>query len=489
MVDYDFTFETKSKQRTDVILAGELNLVELNNVQKERLLKLEAEIKAKNTQKDKNAQKNKALAESTGIPENLVNMNVVNIAIMLGLVKSQAIRDGREKDPGSLLSMLLTDDDYVTKKVSFANIPFYFKHHQNKVTEKEKLQYSSEVVTKECENFVTWITPILQNAKQYLNKYIVFEPKDNGIEAFANETITVANDLIEGIVEEIDDPEEMKTLINTLSIVRFYALGPLNYASYEKMVTSHYQLLSRLELDNHDNYFSFFDNRIVRSPSFRKRKPESLDSTIFRLSIECKMKCFAREQQLVTFNVSDTINRCCLPSLIYLDVRDVVKYGLLGPYQNNSVAYIDITDYNSEWSFYVLKKIKDDVRMWVLDHSLVNMTKMLRRELTEYLISLFKSWYPSAKFIPWSNDPMADVYDTLTRNLLFVNGLEFAPFLKYLIIKESMLIPTELDVFNTREYVKEPRQEYLQHPATVFSSMFKGNNATAIKFFRERFEQ
>jgi hypothetical protein len=444
-------FKKKSEDRTEQLLAREHKLVELTKEQKIKLEKLEKELQAKANYKAKTALQNKKRSETTGIPESLAGMDVINIAMLIGLIKSKAVRDGKEKDNGSLIDLFLGNTDKVIekRKVNFKNIPFYFKHHPQKVLEEEKLEYTSEIVRQECEFMNMEIQQHIETTKKIIGKRVVFSPKSNSIDEVVKEGILIINDLIEGVIEELEEgtSDEIDSLLTTIMIVRNELFGLMNIFSYKKLVLKHVDFLTQINF-NPGQYISSLDAVLIMHPIYKNK---DLIPNVPKVVLESRLRCFTRDPKLEPINLGNIAKHCCCPSLVFLPVEEVLHYGLVGPYNNNPVTYMDI----SPWNFYILKEVRDDVRMWVLDPDLMYFIKTLRKYLVDYLLGTFRTFYLDSygDHIYRSSCLKNYIFRTLARSLVFVSSKKFASFIRSFITKKSILVPTELDVFNTQEKV------------------------------------
>ena len=116
--------------------------LELSEEQKIKLQKLEIEMSQKKAQQEKTA-------SSTGIPVDIVGLDVVKIGIMLGLIKNKDLFENNVKTK-SLLQILMGEDTDLPK----ATCPPGYYRSLLSITEKEKTEYIQHHVYVQSKFFV-----------------------------------------------------------------------------------------------------------------------------------------------------------------------------------------------------------------------------------------------------------------------------------------------------------------------------------------------
>lgn len=453
--------------------------VELSPEQKQKLEKLENEIKVK---EDAKVQGRKT-AEKTGIPENVATLDVVKIAMMLGLVKSKAVRDGLEKDSSvSLLDMFLGKNVkqplYEKRTVNFSSVPPSFHHCEKRVLEEEKLEIISTRVKDECEKMTEGVKSIIEKYKEFLKTKLMFHPENDTIDAFKKEGVSVVNDLIDGVIEDAEDQQERNDILELIAFVRNHLIGFLPIENYKNMVLSHVKMMENIGMceDEILTFLSPLDAHIILFPNFQHIPPQQ-SSNQSKILLDVQIRCFTKNPQTQSVDVENIRGELCKPSLAFISVQDVLKYGLIGPYNNNSIGYLETAETSS---FYLLKEIKNDIRLWVVDPFLEKTLEQIRLMLTEYLSATFITFYREVfgdnvfrmDFLASPMHKIAPIFNTLLSNILFVNSPRLDHYVRRMIQVASPIIPTELDMFNGQKYLgkKQPNIDY--YPEKVIQSLF-----------------
>ena len=471
-MDYIQIYKVKSDSRTREYLKEHYPvLVELSGVQKEKLKKLEVEL----TNKDKEGKKT---AEKTGIPENIATLDVVKIAMMLGLIKSKAIRDGKEPDKTfSILDLFKPQaaPKYEKRSVNFKEIPFYFSHSSDMILEEEKLAIISKKVKDECEHMAKSMALVIKSYKEFLSKKMVFTIDQDNIESFKHEAISIINDLIDDI---FDDGEGLDEILELISILRNHLLGIIPMKSYKKLVKSHIALMRKLDLDNSKilSYLSGIDALLVVYENFHLLESFQHEKMFLYIQI----RCFTKDQHIQKFSPLEIESELCIPSLVFIHAQDVIQYGLIGPYNNNSIGYL-------KGNFYILKEIKNDVRLWVIDNNLTKTTDWLRKVVSGYIVSAFKTLYVGTyKDNVFRKDFLRGhkYFHMLIVNLLFLNSARLNIFLRNMLQKYSTIIPTEIDMFNSHKQTIAPESEHFSNIKTI-SLLFDNYDEEGFKSFLE----
>lgn len=412
-------------------------LVELSGTQKDKLKKLEIELANREIE-------GRRVAEKTGIPENIAALDVVKIAMMLGLVKSKTIREGKEPDKTfSILDLFKTHrPKYEKRLVDFKGIPFYFNHSPVRILEEEKLDMVSKKVREECSRMTDSIALVVRSHVEFLNKRLVFECADDRLESFRREAISIINDLVDDLVE-LDDPEEIDEVLVLMDTVRNHLTGLIPIDSYRRIIKSHVRLMKNLGLAREEisRHLSPIEAFLILFDGFDNRRVRDADGLFL---LELQIRCFAKEQCMRPFDPVQAQVEICTPALVFVNAQDAIQYGLIGPYGNNSIGYANN-------AFYLLKEIKNDVRMWVVDDRLDKTTEWLRRVVSDYIVATFRTVYACIYGdCAFRKDLLAGrkYFHVAITNLLFVHSPRLPVFLKHVLQKYSPIVATELDVFN-----------------------------------------
>ena len=464
-------FTRESEARLKLVLSRAETLVELTDEQRDKLSRLEKEVEAKN----KKLTKARATEADTGIPANIAIMDVISIASMLGLVKSAAVRK-TETETGvksaSLLDVFLKKAPvYVKRRVDFSRIPFYFNHAGKKILEEERLSMVAEKSTRFLSAIRDLITSELVDRKRRVNETVVFTPERDDLDEYKTRLIEAVNDELECVAEEDLDDDDLRTILTNLSTLRNCALGVLTIDEYTDMVLMHARavmsLAPRGRLAPLD-FLSSIDARLILYPGFESRPISRLDASRFNLVF---LASKARKRATyVPYSAKDFFASIQTPALAYASVFDIVANELVNPHGTSSVVHLETG--RGYVSFYILKEIRDDVRLWVIDPRLSTLIGKTRVKLLTYLRSAFKTFYHA--FYGTTRFTRFDDYNlvSLMKNLFYTASSSFGDDLRSTLMSNSTLIPTELDVLNS---IEGPRDaDIVYNLKTMVTSLFDG---------------
>lgn len=450
-MDFIQTYKDKSDSRTREYLKNNHGtLVELSSSQKEKLKKLTMELAKKEID-------GKKVAEKTGIPENIAALDVVKIAMMMGLVKSKRVREGMEPDKTFSLMDLFKSQEvkYEKRIVDFKDIPFQFSHSPVRIFEEKRLEIITKRVKEECSKMTDFVSRIVKSHVTFLNTRMVFNCENNSLESFRREAINILNDHVESLVELSEDDrmnneqkkDEIDEILLLMNTVRNHLFGFFPVESYTSLILSHVRLMKKLGVEQSAifNNLSPIESFLIQFKGFNRRIVRDSEG-LFKL--ELQIRSFSKDQRMRPFEPSEIQTHLCSPALLFVHVQDVVQLGLIGPFNSNSIGY------SVNGNYYLLKEIKYDVRMWVVDEGLKQTKQWIRQVITEYLTNVFKNVYRRVfgdnEFRSGFLKGRKYFYVALV-NLLFVNSSRLSIFLTHLLQKYSPLIPTELDVFNSQK--------------------------------------
>lgn len=415
--------------------------MELTVIQKEKLKKLEQEIVEKHEYDKKNHIRKQESSQRTGIPYSLIDMDVIKIGTMLGLLG--------EKKSSSLLNMFLNDDEEDKFSPHFQNSP-------QCILEIEKIEYQKKLVEKTCTSFANFLATMIKDETANIEKFILISLETANIKNF----ISVCVENMEIILDEITDDED--EMLCTLSTIRNALLGALTICEYKTLVSQQINILKTKNISTEKilTHLSWNDDRI----SLYLNKKGTYDEG-FRFLRELYIRSCTKSPELKRFNFNETMNQCCVPSLMSISVKEVINFGLVGPYSNNSIGFLNIND--EPWSFFIIQKIlPGGTRLWVLDYKLEKITEKIRISILNYQTQLFKVFYQACfgdnKFREnfWEST-QTDVFKNMFQNFSFLSDLEsFHKFITSIILEKSCLIPTQYDFFNC---LKKPTN----HPIIV----------------------
>jgi hypothetical protein len=226
----------------------------------------------------------------------------------------------------------------------------------------------------------------------------------------------------------------------------------------KKAGKAHARILGHLSVN--DVRLSLYNGCLTQT-----KGPLTPDDSI-RLSREIELRCYMKAPELKPFNFDDIVRHCCIPSLVCVPMNEVIEKGLIGPYRNNSIGYLNIGTQKTPWSFYNLKSINPDgARLWVLDNKLWVLTDNMISTMTAYMIKIFRTFYREyygnnafkTGFWTASHNKHYDAFMNMMNNLsLISNHVMFHNFLMMVLMQGSPLIPTDYDFFNHIVYYDFP---------------------------------
>jgi len=448
----------------------------LTHEQKEKLQKLEKEIQLKHEYEIKSLPRKEASSKATGIPIDIIDMDVIKIGTLLGLIKKKSILEGKEANTTSSLLDLFIGSDDTTKIIDYSNIPPHYRNTQQKVSESEKIEYHQQFVQQQCNYFSEITMNTIKTQLNLIQKYISINLEELTISNF----VTIVTDNMDVVFEELLETDDEVSqndleLWTVLSVLRNSLLGPLNICEYKKIIVD--QIVSLREHKkphkNILNHLSLIEARLILYPNgLNILKGPLCNNDFTKLINELQFRTYTKNPKLQPFDVEDILKQCCTPSLLNLPLDIVVKISLLNPYMNNSIGYLNNLPKSQKikgdpppWSFYVLKSINSDgSRLWVLDYKIKTFSKIFIKFVTQYLIEIFRTFYrdffDTNDYIPnfyhQTITTHFDVFLNIIKNIVFIsNHSLFNEFLKDVIIQKSCIIPTEYDFFNHLIYYDE----------------------------------
>jgi hypothetical protein len=453
--------------------------LELTEEQKEKLRRLEDEMARKKEHDAKSKTRREASSKVTGIPVDIIDMDVIRIGTLLGLIKKKSILEGKEPDTSvSLLSMFLGGGGEKNLEIDHSKIPRFFRNAPSIATEQDKIAYHQQFVQQQCQNLSEIVMSLIQREMKNISKFLSLNIELETIENFK----TICLETINVILEELCSGENDEELWSSLSVLRNALLGVLDVCEYKKLLNEHVSMLKKA-CKSHSliiNHLSINDLRLsLIGGCLLTTQGPATPEDIRRMSTELLIRSYMKAPELKPFNFDEIIHHCCIPSLVSLSIKDVIKYGLVGPYRNNSVGYLNLNTPGIPWSFYNLKSINPDgSRLWILDNELWVLTDHMILKITSYLIKTFRTFYfeyfktNDFKHGFWlaSQNKHYDAFLNMLQNISFVSDHEaFHKFLMLTLIQMSPLIPTEYDFFNRVSH------DEIQRCHTTHSENFERN--------------
>jgi hypothetical protein len=260
-------------------------------------------------------------------------------------------------------------------------------------------------------------------------------------------------------LEDETDKKEIDEAMKTVKIIRTSLLGPISIIEYINLLKEQVHTFKKLKVTKKliTKHLSWIDSFITMYPGFNQKVITSHDIDI--ISKEIEFRCHQNDPKLIPFDMSSIMRECCTPTLSCVNIEYLLSKCFVGPYHNNPIIYLPLTPHKgNHWSFYVLKEIKNGIRLWVIDHSLIKTSDKVGTALMMYMFQLFRTLHMAAfgdndyrpGFI--GKTPLGPLLKTLIKNMLIINNKSrFREYLAWLVINKSTIIATDMDVFNSQQ--------------------------------------
>ena len=416
----------------------------------------------------------KELSDRTGIPYSLVDMDIIKMAIMLGIIKNKAVLEGKETDNSStFLDVLMggggASSDTSTESV--VAIPFYYKPFPHAVTNDVKMDYEKKKIQNIFKTLLAIEGKYMVESVQHLQSRVFIKVNKFDMNEHVKTCINTLNMLIMSLEDETHK-QDIVDILTTISMVRLTLFPPLGMAKYSSLLTDHLDKLKQLRINTKlvCASLSWVDNFITgRCRQLMECVPLSLKPL---LEQELLFRRYEHSKVLTSFHITDIVTRCCVPSLLVLPVETILSLCFIGVYGNNPIVYVPFKGRidPEPWSFYILKEDVGMHRIWVIDHYLIKTTEEIRKHLIYYIIEMFTKLYsrkPMFKPIMCENK----LFKCLMRNLLFVYDLhQFRSFVSRLVVEQSAYIPVTYDLVNSQQPMTMAILNTLHHP-TIMSKL------------------
>lgn len=393
-------------------------MLKLTREQQEKLSKLEEEMASKKMRDERDKERRYNISQKTGIPMDLVDMDIVKIGSMLGLINLRSKE--KNDDDVNLIDLFfdgMTDD---TKVFDYSNIPSYFSFSPIRIPESDRLQYHQDEIRIICSRYYEYLNTIFTKEREIIERYMSFLIEEPNIEKFNQFIQENMNAVFEIIIDEESDE-----LWEQLHVLRNALLNVVSICEYNKILTSQItELLKFYPYDKICKNLSYIDSQLTISPFLRK------DKSVDRVFNSMIVRSYSKDPELKAIDMEKIIKECCTPSLLFIDLKSVLTYGIVGPYRNDPISFVHS-------NYYVLKEISTSgIRIWIMDDGLRTFSERLRYNMLEYSKKMKDAF-------------QQEIPDTLCYNISDMNDeTEFNNVLCEIIRKKSVLNPSEADVFD-----------------------------------------
>lgn len=373
------------------------SLPELSDEQLSKLQKLENEMIAKNERTEKNAERNKRTSLRTGIPLSVVDTDVVQMGIFLGLfndrsyIENDARSSTEQQRPKNLITSIFNaaTGAAVSGKATTTRddrVPAHFTRHASAAN--DSAETHRRLVSDRCDAFSQFVAKRIGEHLTTLRDVVAIGYDESiagnatNVEEFrrcvadARESLMIcARELATRDDDDDDDHDDCARLgtvsiPNQLRALRRVALATLPIGEYLRALKSEWTASSSSSDDAKGVaiplLYDDVDRILLLQPGFARARPD--DSQLLAVHQACVIDRYVRDPSLHRFDATVFARRVCTPALIFFDVRHVVEISLTGPYNHESICYVDYDNY------YLLDDVmpaKDGryVRVWVRDAS------------------------------------------------------------------------------------------------------------------------
>ena len=356
-------------------------MLKLTKEQEDKLKKLEKEMNDKRVREESTRTSNIQSSQMTGIPINIISMDVIKIGLMIGLLKTKADFDSGKKSTGGLLSSLLnfggggSDDDSDTNDMEkYRDVPPHYmliepSSSQYRLSEKEKLTYHVRLTNRICTDFQNDVSALINDRIEQLRPYVTISigPKSCTISQFVNECVESVKTLCEffgstpsgggdgGDGDEwLDDEETDSGLNDQLNALFKSLLWFLDVRTYRCFVTATYQSVLRKTSSSSSSSSSLTLPKLIRDlccidsvvnslPNNSVNNTDDDDDNMYvAAAVETQLTIaqHIRDPKLIPFDASAIVRGCCSPAMMLVDVRHIISTELIGPFNNNSIGYL-----------------------------------------------------------------------------------------------------------------------------------------------------
>lgn len=414
-----------------------MNLPILTPDQLDKLDKLEKELALKKKRDEETKERRLADSKRTGIPYDIIDIDVVKLGSMLGLFKNKTSRESNQIDENfSMIDLLLGGLGTNNKPTyDYSKIPSYFTCANDKIQEDGKLAYQSDYVTMQCSNYSKFISGFLKHLYDEVECVISLSIQHLSVDSFI-EVIKETSDVVLDMILETDDSSELSDQYNQLKVLRNSLISVIPICEYKELLTKQVvKLIQNKKCENISNCLSYIDATLSLYPIFETIDPYDIISIRRSLIV----RTYNKDPKLVPLNITVIAKECCTPSIMYVHLAEILNQSVIGPYFNNPIGFL-----KSAASYYVLKHISEDgIRLWIHDDGLYVFSNMLRTIMISYVTKTLKI---IRKYVRKKTHPIIlQLEDTLSA----LNKPDlFRKMICSIVATGSPIIPSDADVFD-----------------------------------------
>lgn len=390
----------------------------LTKEQQEKLAKLEAELAAKRKYEETSRERRLAASKRTGIPYDIVDIDVVRLGTMLGLIQNLEKRESNEKDPDdvSILDLLLGLGGPQQSSYSYDKIPPYFMLSPKRIREDDRAEQHREFVKNKCSKYCNFVSEFLEREHEQVERVISLSLEQLTPELF----VTAVKENMDIILEMLEEDGD-ENLQEQLKILRNSLLSFVPICEYKKIVVEQVRRCKKL---------SYIDAVLILFPGFETLQQQNTIGILRSLVV----RSYTKDPKLAPLNMAEIGKECCTPAIMFVHLTEVLRHTIIGPYANNPIGFLTN-------NFYILKCISGNVRMWIRDDGLKTFSQRLRKIMLNYVTKTLNT----VRSVSKNSDIESRLVDTL--NALKNPGV-FRKIICSIVSSYSPIIPTEADVFD-----------------------------------------
>lgn len=328
----------------------------------EILKKLDRELVVKRRYDEMNRERNANIAERTGIPIELAGNQAVTYGLMLGLIQNKTSLNGTEKRRPSVFDMIGNALGGGGSVVDYTSVDGNFDPLDDEYLSDRTAYHQRRVMT-EGEWFdkirVQWLHDIVRR----LSDVIVIDVDWNSSDP-VGQFIKNAADVVALLHDEDEKDEEVQVQLAALREATLIFDGVCS-ANRKSLV----------EAKTTTTTMNVFDQMFHLVDSYR---PCAYKRAI--LQREMVVRHYTRDPSVRPFDMETILADVCVPSILELDINELVWYAIVSPYGTSPVGYLQCTD-----DYYLLIKDDGKFRYWQVDHKLQKFSTYLCRYIRDYL--------------------------------------------------------------------------------------------------------
>jgi hypothetical protein len=394
-----------------------LTPVTLTAEQTRKLDALAEDMRRKAEARARNSERNERSARETGIPLSVIDLDVVQFAMIAGFVGdrdnlecSPARR--RSSPPSMLRAMLLGDgaangEQHRAGKPNYERVPSYYviADDAHRADETARTAALHAHVGERCAEFSRAMrVAILRETDELARNDVILERADLiDIDAFRATCERTLDFYVDEMMDAVDDADRV-SIAHQLRAVKTALVAFLPIHEYATIARSLHRRLSR-----DDDVTPNGPQRPLGSINIAKLALTTIDRWLLRreddddddykeegddggalddverLRLSTIVAQYTRDPQLVPFSMRRLIRRCCTPLIFFVHAREIIDRAIVGPYRHDPVGFLYDANY------YVLNDVVDSVRLWTLDADATSLTEHLRDGLYHYYRRAFRA--------------------------------------------------------------------------------------------------